>query len=137
MPATATDRAIVNEINVTPMIDVLLVLLISFFLMQKDRNVLPSQVAPPGRGVPSTDPQLVLELTDAGGFLLNGQPIPDAALEAQLAAVFEARPVKLLFVDAAGDRTYQEVVTAMDRARGAGAQVVALMPAPDRYRPLQ
>jgi biopolymer transport protein TolR len=136
MPAAATDRAVVNEINVTPMIDVLLVLLISFFLMQKDRNVIPAVVPAPQLSIRSDGAPLVLELTAAGGFRLNGQPIPDLALEAQLAAVFEARPVKLLFVDAAGDRTYQEVVTAMDRARGAGAQVVALMPAPDRYRRL-
>ena len=134
MPAAATDRAIVNEINVTPMIDVLLVLLISFFLMQKDRNVIPAVVPAPQPSNRSDGIPLVLELTATDGFRLNGQPIPDLALEAQLAAVFEARPVKLLFVDAAGDRTYQEVVTAMDRARGAGAQVVALMPAPDRYR---
>ena len=136
MPATATARPIVNEINVTPMIDVLLVLLISFFLMQRDRKVIPAPVAPPGRALPAGERQLVLELTAGGGFRLNGQPIPDAALETQLAAAFEVRPVKLLFVDADGDRTYQEVVTAMDRARGAGAQVVALMPAPERYRPL-
>jgi len=126
----------VNEINVTPMIDVLLVLLISFFLMQKDRKVLPTSVAPPQKSGRSDEIQLVLELASSGGFRLNGQPIPDAELETQLAAVFAVRPVKLLFVDAAGDRTYQEVVTAIDRARGAGAQVVALMPAPDRYRPL-
>jgi biopolymer transport protein ExbD len=38
------------------------------------------------------------------------------------------RAVKLVFVGAGDDRTYQEVVTAIDRARGAGAEVVAFLP---------
>lgn len=135
MPAAATTRPFVSEINVTPMIDVLLVLLIAFFLLSRDRTTLRSQVPPPVPPGPGDRTQLVLELTAAGGFRLNGQPIPDVALEAQLAAAFGSRPVKLLFVDAAGDRTYQEVIAAMDRARGAGAQVVALMPAPAASRP--
>jgi biopolymer transport protein ExbD len=128
MSVRATAGSSFSDINVTPMIDVLLVLLIVFMILSRDRYTIRSPVAPAGpvdRAVPS---QLVLELPDGGGFLLNGQPVPDAMLDAQIAAAFEQRPVKLLFVDAGGERTYQEVIAAMDRARGAGVQVVALMP---------
>lgn len=129
MAISTESRASFSDINVTPMIDVLLVLLIVFMILTRDRYTIRSPVSP---AVPVTTPapsQLVLELPDGGGFRLNGQPIPDAMLETQIAAAFELRPAKLLFVDAGGDRTYQEVIEAMDRARGAGVQVVALMPA--------
>lgn len=128
MTLSTASSTTVNDINVAPMIDVLLVLLVVFMVLSQERTTIRSPVSPP-TGPEHGPSQLVLQLPDAGGFLLNGQPIPDLALEAQLAAAFEGRPAKLLFVDAGGERTYQEVITAMDRARGAGAQVVALMPA--------
>ena len=118
-----------SDINVTPMIDVLLVLLIAFMILSRDRYTIRTPVAPAAPVRHADDRQIVLELPDEGGFRLNGQPIPDEMLDAQIAAAFEQRPAKLLFVDAGGERIYQEVIAAMDRARGAGVQVVALMPA--------
>lgn len=127
-PASASGT-LVNDINVAPMIDVLLVLLVVFMVLCQQRTTIRSPVSPPARGPMPPTSQLVLQLPDGGGYLLNGQPIPDLMLDAQIAAAMEGRVAKLLFVDAGGERTYQEVITAMDRARGAGAQVVALMPA--------
>jgi biopolymer transport protein ExbD len=120
----------VTEINVTPMIDVLLVLLVTFFLLNLPMPHINVVVPPPasgGSGGP--DHQLVLELPNGGGYALNGQPVPDAELDEVVRAAFQVRPVKLLFVAAGGERRYQEVITAVDRARGAGVQVVAFMPA--------
>ena len=116
------------DINVTPMIDVLLVLLVMFFLLNLPMPHINVQVpAPAVGGPPST--QLVLELPDGGGYQLNGQPIPDDQLDAVLQNALGPRVVKLVFVGAGDDRRYQEVVTAIDRARGAGAEVVAFLPA--------
>jgi biopolymer transport protein ExbD len=55
--------------------------------------------------------------------------VPDDQFDEVIRSAFATRPVKLLFVAAGGERTYQEVVTAVDRARGAGIQVIAFMPA--------
>src|SRR6478609_7572295 len=93
-----------SDINVTPMIDVLLVLLIAFMILTRDRYTIRSPVAPAGPVRHADDRQLVLELPDGGGFRLNGQAIPDEMLDAQIAAAFEDRPAKLLFVDAGGER---------------------------------
>jgi biopolymer transport protein ExbD len=120
-----------SEMNVTPMLDVLLVLIVVMFLLNLPLPHLRVQVPPPGQAVPGDPSQLVLELPDAGGYLLNRQPVPDAELDAVLSQAFERRPVKLLFVDAGGERRYEEVVRAVDRAKGAGVQVVAFLPQRD------
>ncbi len=43
-------------------------------------------------------------------------------------SIFVDRPVKLIYIKSAPDRTYQEVITAMDRSRGAGVQVIGIVP---------
>ena len=131
MSAQTPSRGPVVDINVTPMIDVLFVLLITLFLLnlkppRPHINVqvpAPSQIDGGGGG-----PQLVLQLPDAGGFLLNGQPVPEDQFDEVIRAAFAQRPVKLLFVGAGGERRYEEVVRAVDRAKGAGVQVVAYLP---------
>ena len=54
--------------------------------------------------------------------------MPDDQLDAALAAIYQNRPGKLLFVKAADNRLYQQVIGAMDRARGAGVQVIGMVP---------
>ena len=114
--------------NLLPMIDVLLVLLIIFLL--NVRYVLDVQVPPPGAAQPSPSPtQIVLELLKDGSFVINGQPVPDAQLETTLQEIYRPRAVKLLFVKPSPELKYQDVVAAMGRSKGAGVEVVALMPA--------
>ncbi len=117
------------EINVTPMIDVLLVLIIVFFILNLPMKYVPVMIPPPQHAGPEPGPQLVLELPDGGGFTLNRQPIPEEALDAAIHAAFDARTAKLLFVGAGPSRHYAEVVAAMERARLDGVEVVAILPA--------
>lgn len=129
MAAVPSSRPPVVDINVTPMIDVLLVLLVTFFLLNLPLPHTNVQVPEaPGAVRPNPAPQLVLQLPDPGGFLLNGQPVPDAELDEVLRVAYEDRPVKLLFIGAGGERRYEEVIQAVDRAKGAGVQVVAFLP---------
>jgi biopolymer transport protein ExbD len=121
-------RSSFSDMNVTPMLDVLLVLIVVMFLINLPLPRIYVQVPPPNGEHVTGPAQLVLELPDAGGYLLNRQPVPDAELDAVIAQAFERRPVKLLFVAAGGERRYEEVVDAIDRAKGAGVQVVALLP---------
>jgi biopolymer transport protein TolR len=118
------------EPNVIPMIDIMLVLLIIFMISQPlTRMVIEIQVPPPvitpAKG-PST--QIVLQIQEDGSYAINGQPVPKEQLDTQIHAIFDPRPAKLLFVKAAGNRKYQEVIEAMDIARGAGILIIGFTP---------
>ena len=132
MSAGGSSGGISSDINVTPMIDVLLVLLIIFMIIQPlNRQTIPIQVPPPQNVASASGPsnQIVLELRDDGTYAINGQLVPNDQLDTQIHAIFDARPVKLLFVKPGLNRIYQDVIEAMDVARGAGVQVIGFTPA--------
>jgi biopolymer transport protein ExbD len=117
------------DINVTPMIDVLLVLMIVFMLAQIKAlmlmNVtLPAQLEATG---PST-PAIVLELRSDGGYSLNGTAVDPGDLAARIGEVFIGRPRSVLFIKSAPARSYREVIEAVDVAKGAGVAIVSFMP---------
>ncbi|NOT07078.1 MAG: biopolymer transporter ExbD [Gemmatimonadales bacterium] len=118
------------EPNVIPMIDIMLVLLIIFMISQPlTRMAIDVQVPPPvanQNSGPST--QIVLEIAADGSYSINGQPVPKDQLDTQIHAIFDNRPAKLLFFKPAPNRIYQEVIEAMDVARGAGIQVIGFTP---------
>jgi len=120
------------DINVTPMIDVLLVLLIIFMItLPLGRRTFDVQVPPEQqtKSKSQSSAQIVLELTADGGYALNKQPIPFTQLDAKLHEIYDPRPVKLLFIKAAPSRHYGEVIQAMDVAHAAGVQVIGFTPA--------
>ena len=120
--------ALNNEINVTPMIDVLLVLLIIFMAaipsMRKSIDVqLPDQSPqPPSEGTAS----IVLELDAVGHYSINQSRVAHDQLAPQLHAIYDGRREKVLFVKGDGKVKYAQVVEAMDVARGAGVKVLGL-----------
>ncbi len=120
-----------GEINMTPMIDVLLVLLIIFMVVQQGlQRGLDTHVPPPrdGRPVPVQTGSLVLELEPGGRYLLNRQPVARERLAQEQGAVFAGRTRKVLFVKGAESLTYGEVVGAVDASRAAGVELVGLVP---------
>ncbi|HET6578018.1 MAG TPA: biopolymer transporter ExbD [Gemmatimonadales bacterium] len=120
-----------SEPNVVPMIDILLVLLIIFMITQPlSRMAMDVQVPPPEPPTATKTPpsQIVLELSDDGGYAINGQPVPVDQLDTQIHAIYDQRPAKLLFIKAGPNRIYQDVVHAMDVARGAGVQIIGFTP---------
>jgi biopolymer transport protein TolR len=128
---TGSSEGVRSDINVTPMIDVLLVLLIIFMITQPlARKALDIQVPPPNSTQVNTaaNNQIVLELADDGSYAINSQPVPKGQLDAQIHAVFDNRPAKLLFIKTGPNRIYQDVVDAMDVARGAGVQIIGFTP---------
>jgi biopolymer transport protein ExbD len=128
---TGASAGVQSDINVTPMIDVLLVLLIIFMITQPlSRMALDVQVPPPDTPQTTKAPpsQIVLELADGGGYSINGQPVPRDQLDTQIHAIYDQRPAKLLFIKAGPNRLYQDVIQAMDVARGAGVQIIGFTP---------
>ena len=126
------------DINVTPMIDVLLVLLIIFMItLPLSRRAFMVQVPPEQKQRQQQQQQsnqIVLELTADGGYAFNTQPVAKSGLEARLHELYDNRPAKLLFIKTAPNRKYRDVVEAMDLARGAGVQVIGFTP-PDPVKP--
>lgn len=130
---TAAAGDVSSEPNVIPMIDIMLVMLIIFMVSQPlSRMALDVQVPPQEAATKSTaaSNQIVLELTEDGNYAINTQPVPKDQLDTQIHAIFDTRPAKLMFIKSAGSRTYQDVIDAMDVARGAGVQVIGFTPAP-------
>src|SRR5947207_11971547 len=123
-------KGLSSEINVTPMIDVLLVLLVVFMLSVQLRRILSVNLPPPTPESRPTrsSPQVVLELRSDGSYALNGVPVARAGLLARMRALTDGGKRQLLFVRAAPGRRYGEVMQAVDVARGAGWSVIGYMP---------
>ena len=123
-----------NEPNVVPMIDVLLVLLIIFMMIvPASRRSIDIQLPDPNpqpNVTPQTDlDQIVLEVLPGGLFEINNQQTLQAnQLASALQSVYEGRPDKIIFVKGAPDVKYQDVIFAMDQARGAGVKVIGIHP---------
>ncbi|HYX81131.1 MAG TPA: biopolymer transporter ExbD, partial [Gemmatimonadales bacterium] len=73
--------------------------------------------------------QIVLELKPDGSYAINTQQLQFDQLDARFHELYDQRPAKLLFIKAAPNRKYGEIVRAMDVARGAGVQVIGFTPA--------
>ena len=119
--------------NVVPMIDIMLVLLIIFMMqVPLSRKAMDVQVpAPtPENQEQSSAPsdQIVLQLLADGGYAVNVDTLRKDQLDQRLHEIFDNRPAKLMFVKSAPNRRYQEVIEAMDIARGAGVQVIGFTP---------
>ena len=117
-----------NDINVTPMIDVLLVLMIIFMAaMPTIRKSIDVQLPDRSSQTPSEGtPSIVLDIDARGRYSINKAFVPGNQLAARLREIYDARPDKVLFVK--GDRKvkYSQVVEAMDVARGAGVKVLGM-----------
>jgi biopolymer transport protein TolR len=131
MSGGGTDH-LTNEINVTPMIDVLLVLLIIFMMViPMSRKAIDLQLPDPTPDNTSSGPppsQIVLEVLPGNTFKINSQPVPKNDLGRRLKEIYDPRPDKIIFVK--GDPTvkYSDVIAAMDVARGSGVKVIAATP---------
>jgi biopolymer transport protein ExbD len=120
-----------SDINITPLVDVVLVLLIIFMVMTpqllKQVEVAVPEKADVQVATPSTAEQIVVSVSREGKIAINQEPVPDSALAARMHDLMAARSDKLVFFDVDDDANYGEVVHVMDVCRGAGAKTLGIM----------
>jgi biopolymer transport protein TolR len=125
--------AVRSDINITPLVDVVLVLLIIFMvatpILLKQMEVKVPQSAdnvdlsPP----PVTTEQVVLQVDKENRISINHEPVAPEVLADRVRTIFEGRREKLMFFDVDDNANYGEVVHIMDVCRGAGVKVLGIM----------
>jgi biopolymer transport protein ExbD len=130
--STGGGGGLTNDINVTPMIDVLLVLLIIFMLVvpmaRKAIDVQLPDPTPTNAPPPVNSDQIVLSVNKDGSYAINKEAVAKPRLAARLKEIYDPRPDKIIFVKGDPKVKYQDVIYAMDVARGAGVKVIGFTP---------
>jgi biopolymer transport protein TolR len=126
----------ISQINVTPLVDVMLVLLVIFMvtapILQQGVSVnLPKVQAGPLQG---DEQQLVVTVTGREAVILNDKPIALPELQAQLRGIVEKEPDRKVFLRADAEVRYGQVMKVLASLREAGVQRLGMVtePPPDR-----
>jgi biopolymer transport protein ExbD len=129
-----TGRTSISDPNMTPMIDVLLVLLVIFIIAQPMlQRSIDVQLPIDRPSDASATATITLEIFGDGSMTVNTQPVTLTDLQRRLAEIYVNRTDKILFVKADPAVKYQNVIDAMDAARGAGVTVLgAILPRSER-----
>ena len=128
MQAPSGSGGMTSELNVTPLIDVVLVLLIIFMVVTPKTDQQVSVAIPqdaPAPAAPAAEkppPLLVVGLSEDGKYTFSGKPVEDVtALRSAIQTALQARTEKVVFLEASPEAPYEAAMVAMDVARLAGA----------------
>ena len=131
---SAGPSAVKADINVTPMIDVMLVLLIIFMIVTPLIAAGFKATLPKGKNLdprPEGDNEVVLGIDEFGRYFLNGRALPNGTLEDQLRSIYAARTEdKILYFKADSKLKYSKIQEAVETARRSGVRVMAAITEP-------
>jgi len=127
LPSRAADRRLLSEINVTPMVDVMLVLLVIFMvttpLLQRGTDV---QLPQAQQSELKEEERITLTLTREGRLFLNAQEVPRASLRDRLVALARDRE-RIVHFRGDAQVPYGMVIEVMDALKAAGIQTVGMI----------
>ncbi len=131
---SAGQTSVKSDINVTPMIDVMLVLLIIFMIVTPLIAAGFKATLPRGKNLdsrPEGDNEVMLGIDESGRYFLNGRPIAEGALQDQLRTIFASRTEdKILYFKADNKLKYSKIQDAVETARESGVRVMAAITEP-------
>lgn len=120
-----------SNINMTPMIDILLVLLIIFMAISpvkpKGLEALAPQPPPPNAPPNQDDRTVVIQINKDKSMQLNQEPVTEDRLEDRLIEIFKTRAERVVFIKGDPNLEFQTVARAIDHAHGANIDKVGLM----------
>jgi biopolymer transport protein ExbD len=130
--AVGTKKGPKSDINITPYIDILLVLLIIFMVItpvhQMDLDVKVPQETPPNQENTPPDPSvIVVSVGDSAQIAINQELVDITALGPKLQEIYSARANKNMFISASAKLPYGDVVKVIDIAKGAGVGDIGLV----------
>ncbi len=131
MSVGGSNRGIVAEMNVVPLIDVLLVLLVIFMIIPHHQTGLMAEIpqpAPQNTAPPKTPPDIiVIQVLDGGSLKINEQPVPWDSLRSRLDEIFSRRADRTAFVSGDSGIEFQVVAKVIDVMDAAGISSVGLL----------
>lgn len=127
-----SDRQVMSQINVTPFVDVMLVLLVIFMItapmMQQGLQVnLPKTEA---KAMNVKDEPIIVTVDKSGRAFLDKGEVPQGQLQAKLLALFATKSKKEVFLKADRDVPYGDVIRTMAEIKGAGVERLGMLTEP-------
>ena len=131
MSVGGSNRGIVSEMNVVPLIDVLLVLLVIFMIIPHHQTGLRAEIPQPAQNYsapPQSEPDIiVIQVLDGGSLKINQQPVAWDSLRSRLNEIFSRRADRTAFVSGDSGVEFQVVAKVIDVMDAAGISSVGLL----------